>query len=1356
MDLMNYLYKAMDVKLSVLLFYVLVVVFSQPNFASTEQYRFTHLTGKDGLPHQQVQTLMQDDKGILWIGTKSGLSTYNGYEIKSYFHRPENDKSLRHNFVVKTYQDKHKRIWIGTKTGICRYIPDSDNFKCYNHEQMVIANFFEDSDSTLYALGIRLYKYNAKSDSFEIAISEGSEVFRSGIIDSKDRIYLSTVNSLTRYSKDLLSSTQLNYNVLKPFFNATNKDVIIPMYSDANGHLWLARNNVGILKFHPDSLLSEVWNPVELSDGTIRVFSEDAAGNMWVGTEKGITIISSNKNIKIIQQNYLDPYALNDNPVYDILHDKDRNTWIGTYFGGINILLKSYEQFSVIRAGYDNFSLRGKAVRKILEIDKQLWIATEDGGLNVYDLGSKKIEHIEALNYNVHELYYDKSTRTIWIGTFLSGLYEYDLATQDITKYTTKSYPGLPSDAIFSITKGKDHTLWIGTTNGLRYFDKQSSEFKSINHPTLDIDFVYTLFIDAAGNLWVGTLNYGLFKISHDTKNIVNWSKTKNNEGLQDNYITGLYETTDGTIWIGTNNGGLHYMSPGNNHIIQFKKDPFLQDKSICAMLEDDENQLWISTHAGLLCWNHDIKTLERYTIDEGLPVNQFNYSSALKASNGQFYFGTINGLISFNPKSISPPSNTLNVVLTTLSINNKTVTASHEKSPLSTNINATNHIKLSYKQSRSFFIEYVAISLGHTNIINYAVKLEGRDDDWIMVGNERKIVCSNLPPGEYTLKIKANNTFNHWEDAPVKSIKIEIAPHFLQSTIAFVVYFLFTLLLIFGINSIIITRIRQKDAIKVAHIENEKIQELNQLRTDFFTSISHELKTPLSLIVAPLKYLAESTGFKPEITKRIDYALRNALRMVGLIDELTTLNKVDAGQMNLNLYKGNPLEFINNLIELYYENIYHKKLTLNVRLEDNGEDVWFSPSFLEKIVNNLVSNAIKFTPEGGYITIKGAIDEKENSQTYLKITVLDSGIGIIQSEQEHIFDYYYQTRRGHKENAQGWGVGLSLTKKLVNLHKGYIDVESSKGEGAKFTVELNVSESAFAEDLKTNLDLDNTFLKNYTYSGLKLQQASKGKKEFSLEAINPLKQTLLIVDDNQELTEFMHDIFSNSYRVLIAKDGLIANSLVQKEDPDLIISDVMMPNMNGFELCNSVKSNILTSHIPVILLTAKTDPQDIIEGYKYGADIYLEKPFDPKALELQVSNMLKLKKQSQKEMQTQMRASEKLQSFSKKDEQFIKKLNSLIEANIANELFQVSDITKALAISRTVLHVKMKNLMDMPISDYIRKKRLYFAQKLISQGHNFSEASFMSGFSNQSYFTKCFKKEFGLTPSEFINSQNN
>lgn len=1150
-------------------------------------------------------------------------------------------------------------------------------------------------------------------------------------------------------------------------------DDIVPLFFDRDGYLWIGRNGKGVMRLDLKSGTTKIYDTLMLTDGTVRTITQDASGKIWVGTEKGINVIDpQTNNIDKIQQNFVNSHKLNDNAVYSIVMDQSDNIWIGTYFGGINLMKKKQTKFKWFAPGYNKNELSGKVVRRISEPEKgTLWLATEDGGLNIMDLSSNQVasfDKISTLGVNVHELYYDDSQHDMWIGSFRNGLFRYNLLTGRVSHYLTANSE-LGSDAIFCIVKQKDalekDRIWIGTTFGLRYYIPETDSFGTINSPILNHEFIYCMLVDKDNNLWIGTVNNGLFRIDSTTGEVHGWNKTANPDdtGLGDCYISALHQDGNGRIYIGTNNGGLYVLDSAHGKIRPFGTEANAFG-TICSITGDNAGLVWVSTSKGLFSLDTGNDIVRHFSTADGLPENQFNFSSALLASDGKLYFGTVNGLISFDPE-IKKAEGSLQVVhLWDLLINNEKISPLLPDSPLMAPLDLDDELKLSYSDSRSFTILYGIVDPASADATNYQVMMVGIDKDWRDVGNQRSFTAMDLAFGTYRLRIRAASVAGNWDAAPVRELVIKIAPPFYLSVWAFIVYLLLLILAVGIIWHFMKIRMREKDAIRISRMEKEKSEELNRDKMEFFTNISHELKTPLSLILAPLKYISQNQTLTEDSMKRLEVAIANTNKMVGLIDELVTFNRVESGNFQLYLQKGNPLIFIETMCSYFYEAAIEKNISIQVNTENNGEDVWFSTAYLERILYNLLSNAIKYTPVGGQIFVRGAIKEGDDNNIYVWLEVRDTGIGISPTELDNIFRKYYQTKRGYNTNHQGWGIGLATVKKLVDIHKGRITVNSEIGCGTTFNVILNVTPDSF--DSSCRIDAGAPSSPEPTYRRT-INTGYKSPSDNYVMANSSDRLSILIVEDNPDLLDFLSDSFRKTYNVFIATNGVEALKVISEHQIDTVVSDVMMPEMDGETLCERLKNDLQTSHIPVILLTAKNDEESIKKGFAAGAEAYVAKPFDPQILELRVQNILRSRRKFLNSIINHLSdKSENIEDTNNKEEDgdispilndfdkdFIRKMNDFVELNLENSEFAIADITREFGISRSLLHVKMKSLFNTSMTDFIRHKRMALACKLFKSGLNVSETAYRIGFSDPNYFSKVFKKEFGLTPTEYISN---
>jgi ligand-binding sensor domain-containing protein/signal transduction histidine kinase/DNA-binding response OmpR family regulator len=1320
--------------------------------------RFVHITNDNGLAQNHVTCIMEDHKGFMWFGTRNGLCKYNGYEIQTYLHNINDNNSLSHNFIRSLFQDKKNRIWVGTDKGVCRYIPDRDQFIQYNQPSIQVTSFAQNKDSILFCSAGLLYSYSEKTDKFFPVETGDNHSTINGttalIVDKSNILWVGGINGLTGYNSNFTKSLDVNNLVTnqKKSFN----DFINALYIDSENKIWIGKNGNGVVSFNPVYQKIDFYqNETSIQNAVVRAICQDSEGRMWFGTENGIFVMNNNNSFESIRQNYNKRFGLNDNAIYSIIRDHNNNMWVGTYFGGVNVHYHDFEQFRYYDVGYDANELKGKAIRQIIQEDNDLmWIATEDGGLNRFNRKTGIFTQVKNKNIhsnNIHSLQIDKD-KNLWIGTFWGGLSRYNLKTGKIESFNTGN-SNLPANNVFTMYVDKNNVVWIGTSSGLCYYDKIKNCIVRDSHSILSSGFIYFITEDRYQNLWIGLRTGGLVRYNKKQNVISHWGANSGKNSLADNFISSILEDSDGHIWIGTNNGGLYLYNDKEDNFQSFLLKNVIPEQCIYGLVEDNDKNLWITTNKGLFCYNRKNSNVAKYTTEEGLPTNQFNYASTFKDNQGNIFLGTVQGMVSFNPRLVNKRSEFPKIVFTNLVIGNTAVLPQIFNSPLQRELDNTDKIILNHKQAQFFGIEYAGISLGHSQNIIYAIKMEGLNPDWQIVNNQRKIFFSYLPAGKYTFKVKASSSKNIWDDSNIRTLEIVIKPPFYFSIFAIIIYFILGISIAFGVFKFLSLRLKEKNELRMNELEKEKLEKMNELKRNFFTNISHEFITPLTLIMSPVQKMISDPNI-PKIAKdNLELVLNNSHTLMNLIKELIDFNRVEAEQVQIKVQKGNPLNFITEICYRFQVIMLEKELNFSFDIVNLEEEMWFDVSAVEKIVNNLLSNAFKFTSKGGNVKLFSSIIEDEEGSLFLKIVVSDSGIGISQQDQDKIFSAYYQVEQDDSLNKpkSGWGIGLSLVKGLTELHKGNVSIQSEKGKGSTFTVLLNVSANAFPIKNRLDIPADQDYFENYIYtSGISEEQKlSISQKE--IRKIEKQKASILIVEDNAEMRKFLYDLFSEEFEVSMAQNASETIELMKENLPDILISDIMMPGMSGTELCYQIKTNLMTSHIPVVLLTAKTGIENTIKGYEFGADVYIEKPFNPTSLLLQIHNLIKTRDNNRKLFKESIITNVGVIANNKYDEKLLNDIKRVVEENIANEEFSVSDVTKLVGISRTMLHVKLKSMLDMSIGDYIRTIRIEKAKELLLKGDTIADTAYETGFSDPNYFSKCFKKQTGKTPSEFV-----
>ena len=1311
-----------------------------PTFAEGKiQYnnvRFKQLSITEGLSHNTVNAISQDSKGFMWFGTRNGLCRYDGYNITRYFHEEGDSTTISHDFITKLYNDPCRNVlWISTEQGICKYNPQNEQFTRYhiegNNKNSVL--FLNTSDSRLLTgCSNGIYQYDNEKNSFTpFILNEGKgENIRGLVEDSNNVLWINSNKGVKRYNlkKEQFEPLPLN---IRPFLETCIQLVMLP----GNQLLFNTPQEVFVYNINNDSL----YPLAAIKDiRQFRCATTDTMNNIWLGTENGIFIYDQTfRLVTHYQQSESDLSNLNDSPIYSLFEDYNHNMWVGTYFGGVNYFIYASDQFRIYPYGNSPNHLSGKAVRQIINTpDNGLYIATEDGGLN-YLNSNREITRSERLHErmnikarNIHSLLID-SKQNLWIGLFLRGMNYYmpkENKTLSFNDGMGKNSSG------FCIIEDETGKIWYGGPSGLFTLKKQNGSFQLKKVSALPV-FCMLNLNDSI--IWTGNRQNGIYQINKRTEEqtpLPQFSSSKL-------YMTYLYMDSQGNIWAGTNNEKLKSYS---------KKE--LGSNAIKGIIEDDQNTIWIGTDNGLCNIQPKSGLISRYTIADGLPTNQFNYSSVCKKPDGELFFGTINGMISFYPEQVRPVEPHFNIALTGVWSNNDVVSSSNPDALLPASISESDVMTLTHEQAQSIRIEYSGLNYQYKDKTQYAMKLEGIDKEWQFVGNQHQVRFSNLPTGDYTLKIKASNDGVNWDEKGQKELTIHVLPPWWLSIWAYLTYVCMVLCIIYLAYKYTKARLILLMRLKTEHEQRVNMEKMNQSKINFFTYVSHDLKTPLTLILSPLQRLIKQKQIDNNDREKLEVIYRNANRMHYLIDELLTFSKIEMQQMEINVRKGNIMHFLEEISHIFDIVSKEKEIDFIVSLEETDEEVWFSPSKLERIMYNLLSNAFKYTQPGDYVKLSAKLLKKD-SENFIEISVKDSGRGIPKEMKDKIFDSYFQVEK--KDHREGFGLGLSLTKSLIHMHKGEIKVESEVGKGSEFIVSLNVSESAYSSSEKSLESITSEEIQKYN---LRMKETIEliPDQLISTEQDNTdVKESILIVEDNKEMNDYLAEIFSKDYQVFRAYNGAEACKLLKKQLPDLIVSDVMMPVMDGLELTAYVKQDLNSSHIPVILLTAKTDELDHTQGYLKGADAYITKPFNAQNLELLVQNMRTNRKQNIEYFKRIEKLNITQITNNPRDEVFMKELVDLIMANIKDEEFGVTEIITHMKVSRSLLHTKLKSLTGCSITQFMRTIKMKEAKIHLQNGMNVSEASYAVGMSDPNYFTKCFKKEFNITPTEFIKQLN-
>ena len=1333
-----------------------------------DQPVFEDITIADGLPENSGENILQDYLGYLWISTQNGLVRYDGYSMKVYILKKDTINSLSTMDLV-IYEDKRKTLWIGTLAGLNKFDRASETFKIYGYNSRDPNTINNDQVRCLY---------EDKSGKFWIGTQEGlnlfdrdKEIFIRYNFRIPDNLPISArnnfcINAMTEdpATGDLLIGTELNglwrFDQKEKRFSKYSADILdkkigcVQAFCKArDGKIWMASTHtlasldpaIKSFKFYIDFPTEGDEQNIKFTNPIGSVI-EDRDGLIWSGFfkgEKGIFCLNpENENLQQYNLFPDKPRQARYNKILSLYEDRSGIIWVGTWLSGIKKLDKLKNQFKVLRSdpGYLNNSLSHPLVYSVVyDPDGYIWFCTQKA-LDKYDIKNGTYKHYlkdeKCITSAAYVGFRDKSGY-IWLGTAACGLIRFDPGNESYRFYFNNpdNPVNLVNKQIKKIIQDSRGMLWIGTDGfGLYKFDiKNNQTIIYKNDPddpsSLRNNQVLDILEDSFGTLWVGTNLGGLNKFDRVTGKFTNCGF---------DCISALYEDKHGNFWVGDYYSELSLYDRENNIITaHYTKKEGLAHQHIIGIMEDDHDNLWFATRIGLSKFNLSKKTFRNYTKEDGFPQWLTIESFCFKDPDGNMYINTSEGQIVFHPDSIKDNLYPPQVVLDGVSLFNRP----GEKLNYHGFISELRELTLPYYQNDLRF-DFVGLHFSAPGKNSYKYILENFDDDWTDAGNQRYATYTNLDPGTYVFRVKASNKDGIWNEKGA-SLTLIITPPWWKTIWAY----LFYLMVIAGVLYVTwkaqFRRIRIKNEFRMSRFEAQKLHEVDELKSRFFTNISHEFRTPLTLILGPAKQLLERTK-DADTAENLKMIHRNAKNLNKLVDELLDISKIEAGEMKLNTRPMNIISVVKDIVFPFYSFAERKKITLNLKYDEFEIIGFLDKEKAEKILNNILSNAFKFTPEGGKIELGVRRTDKT-----AEIIISDSGIGIPPDQIDKIFDRFYQVDGSHTREHEGTGIGLSLTKELVDLHKGKIEVESKEGKGTTFTVKFPLGrEHLNPEEI---IESDLVYEEQRTEREYGEKEVVKAAEETSSSDRGNLP-LLLIIEDNADVRFYIKDNLKKEYRVAEAGDGEEGWNKSIEQIPDLIISDVMMPKMDGFKMCEKLKNDERTSHIPVILLTAKAARENKLEGYEMGADDYIMKPFEPEELRARIKNLIEQRKRLHEHFQKSGLFELPLTKINPVDKKFMEKVYETIINHISDSSLNLDTFAGHMNISKSLLHKKIVSLVGEPPGEFIRRVRLTKAADLIKNKFgNLSEIALEVGFNNPAYFSECFKKQFRAAPSQYL-----
>ncbi|WP_321518591.1 two-component regulator propeller domain-containing protein [uncultured Bacteroides sp.] len=1339
--------KKIHLIISFLIFFLTgISSYSQRDFFT--KYYFKNLNIRDGLSQSTVNAILQDSKGFMWFGTKDGLNRYDGLSFRVFKFDANTKKSIGNNFITALYEDQKGNIFVGTDAGLYIYSSITDSFKRFSLrsaqgtsiEHSVTSIISDKKGGIWISVDFQgLFYYEPAQETLINYFSSKSKKFITANItrfwfDDNGTCWLCLYDDNLYYTKD-------HFKTLKPFVAADGSqpfkdDIINKLVSGPHHYLYVGSSKGGLKEI--DLATNKVRTLLLKDESGEIIYAREIAfyskDEIWVGSESGLFIYHL-KTGKFTHHTCVngDPYSLTDNAIYSLLKDKEGGMWIGSYFGGINYYPKQYTYFEKFYSSGNTNRDLGKRVREFCESnDGTIWIGTEDKGLFNYNPATGAIKPFTnpAIYHNVHGLCLDGDY--LWIGTFAKGLNRLNLKTKEIKSYHKGTGLNmLSANDIFTICRSASGTLWIGTTYGLMRYNRQTDDFTRI--PELNGKFIYDIKEDAHGNLWLATYANGAYRYDINKKKWKNYLHNENdNNSLPYDKVVSIFEDSQRQIWLTTQGRGFCKFNPASETFTRYGSKDGLPNDVIYQIVEDENGMFWITTNAGLVRFNPQTRSSKVFTVANGLLGNQFNFRSGFKAKNETIYFGSIDGFISFNPETFSDNKYIPYVAITDFLLFNKSVSVGDEDSPLKKSITYSDAIVLDADQN-SFSLRIAALSYQAPQMNRLMYKLDGFDKEWLSVTGNSLITYSNLEYGDYVFRVRASNSDGIWNNIET-TLHIKIRPPFYLSVWAYCFYVLFISASVVYVISYFKKKSERKHQRQIEKFEQEKEHEIYNAKIDFFTNVAHEIRTPLTLIKGPLENIILKKNVDAETKEDLNIMNRNTERLLNLTNQLLDFRKTESQGFRLSFIKCNISDLLRETYLRFTPLTKQKGIDFKLNVPETDFYAHVDKEAFTKILSNLFNNAVKYSES--YIHATLVVDSSQQEAAIFKVRVVNDGQIIPESMRDEIFKPFVRyDENGINKQTTGTGIGLALSRSLAELHQGSLRMDNVS-DCNSFCLTLPAVQNRII-----NLDMET----------VNTQSEKTGSLVKSVMASDN-KSVVLVVEDNLDMLAFVVKQLSPTYTVLTAMNGKEALEVLDNNYVNLVVSDVMMPVMGGFELCRIIKSDLNYSHVPVVLLTAKTNMQSKIEGLELGADAYIDKPFSIEYLLANIANLIQNREKLRQAFAKSPFMDPNAMALTKAEEEFLEKLNDIIQINLHNPDFSIDDMADTFNMSRSSFYRKIKGVLNLTPNEFLRLERLKKAAQLLKEGENrVNEICYLVGFNSPSYFSKCFQKQFGVLPKDFI-----
>ncbi|MDY0254518.1 MAG: two-component regulator propeller domain-containing protein [Tenuifilaceae bacterium] len=1340
-----------------------------------------HYTSDRDLSNSMITSIAQDDKGFIWISTEDGLNRFDGLKFINYRNQPNDTTSITSNFVRTLYRDNTGNLWIGCINSLMVYKPQSGAFKevvLYRdtlrlrpHVTSIVQANNGDIIVATSGQGLAVVKpeSNIGYTNIELTLQLSSEFLQCLYLDSQERLWIGTENeglNLFDTKSNKLSQFQRKADNGK----SLSSNYITSIAEDMNGNILVGTINGGVNRFaETDSSFHIV--PTSIGDKTtlpIRSLFLDSKNTLWVGTDGlGLWAMNNETSVLAPQQVTLTKFDISKSKIHSITEDHEGNLWLGVYHKGVVLIPGKPNHFNSITYQQPGNQDLGSGCITTLAEDRggEIWIGTDSDGIYSFNITTNRIDKVLHSRSNnqvssnaITSIFIDNENK-VWVGTALDGFFMFDPRSNRIKHYNHNQLDEntLSNDKVNFIAQDNKGNLWIGTSGGgANMLNPQTGVFTRFTNNALQPqnslcnNWVNTIFCDSEGLIWMGTYN----RLSvYNPENQTFRTLSEANGFLPNNIIYNITEDSKKNIWIGTNDGLVRYDKRTDTSRV-FTTDDGLSNNVICAILEDSNEQLWVSTHHGISCFSTPDETFKNYYVHDGLQGNEFRRNSALKTRNGEFFFGGINGITWFTPEHIIRDQYIPEVYFTDLILHNRSVHINEKfdgKVILRKTIDNTDSLKLEWHH-KNFSLEFSTIGFNNPERISYQYRLLGFDKGWNTTGVlNRRATYTNLEPGNYAFEIRATDNDNF---SDTRRLLVIITPPWWSTWWFKAIYYSFGLLLAYFVYLYIRGIIRHRHEV----IQHEQHEKLNEAKLQFFTNISHEIRTPLTLIAGPLEKLMTENK-DPKLAKSFVMMNKNTHRLMRLVNQLLDIRKIDRGQVVVKYSQTDLIGFIADIMQNFDYVAEKKNIKFTFDRTLNELMVWVDPNNFDKVLFNVLSNAFKYTPNNGVVEIgiktNVILPTEDPNVRFAQITVADTGPGIAEDKLNRIFDRFYQV--DEQSSKTGTGIGLHLSRSLIELQQGKIFAENRTDmSGSIFHIMVRLGNAHVTEVEIASTD-EHPGLTAEDIKSLEYLEPNEQQDEKSVDAKSKRKPKakILVVDDDPQMLEYIKDELEGCYHITTSTNGKEAYEKALQEMPNLIVSDVMMPVMDGITLCKRLKSNPETSHLPVILLTAKSQEEDMAEGLEIGADAYLIKPFSADILAKNIKNLIANRERLKISYSPGGNINAPNVKVSSADQKLMERIMAIIDEQVSNPELSAEFLSNAVGMSRVHLFRKMKKITGQSPSDFVRKIRLQKAAQLIEgSSGTIKEIAFETGFTSLSHFSRSFHSFFGVKPSEYIKSK--